>query len=141
MIVRNASQRGAMSFRCPIFSLSGPCELLFILCIIVVSVMLYLCILCVALLMDLIVLCVPCLKQFAICLGVIVILLFSVGGGALLDRPCIVFQKMCVCACDPRVHLGVPSIGFVYVFVCGEVISPFKRDAQQLQAFTRPHSR
>ena len=36
-------------------------------------------------------------KQFAICLGVLVILLFnvmevlSVGGGALLDRPCMVF--------------------------------------------------
>ena len=45
-------------------------------------------------------------KQFAICLGVVVILLlnvmevFSVGGGggvgALLDRPCMVFQIMCV---------------------------------------------
>ena len=41
-------------------------------------------------------------KQFAICLGVAVILLlngmdvFSVGGGALLDRPCMVFQRMCV---------------------------------------------
>ena len=42
------------------------------------------------------------LKQFAICLGVVVILLlnvmevFSVGGGALLDRPCMVIQRMCV---------------------------------------------
>ena len=41
-------------------------------------------------------------KQFAICLGVVVILLlnvmglFSVGGGALLDIPCMVFQRMCV---------------------------------------------
>ena len=75
-----------------------------------VSVMLYPCILCVALLMDLVVLCVACLtvfvnclvKQFAICLGVIVILLlnvlevFSVGGFALLDRTCMVFQRMCV---------------------------------------------
>ena len=42
-------------------------------------------------------------KQFAICLGVVAILLlnvmevFSVGGcgGALLDRPCMVFQRMC----------------------------------------------
>ena len=54
--------------------------------------------------MNLFVLCVTCLtvfvnclvKQFAICLGVIVILLlnvfevFSVFGGALLDRPCMV---------------------------------------------------
>ena len=40
--------------------------------------------------------------HFAICLGVVVILLlnvmvvFSVGGGNLLDRPCMVFQIMCV---------------------------------------------
>ena len=44
-------------FRCLMFSLSVPCELLFLLCFIasctgvVVSVMLYPCILCVALLM------------------------------------------------------------------------------------------
>ena len=42
------------------------------------------------------------MKQFAICLVVVVILLlnvmevFSVGGGVLLDRPCMVFQIMCV---------------------------------------------
>ena len=41
-------------------------------------------------------------KQFAMCLGVVVVLLlnvmdvFSVGGGALLDRPCMVFHIMCV---------------------------------------------
>ena len=41
-------------------------------------------------------------KQFVICLGVVVILFlnvleaFSVGGGALLDRSCMVFQRMCV---------------------------------------------
>ena len=72
--------------------------------------MLYPCILYVALLMDLFVLCIACLtvfvnclvKQFAICLGVVVILLlngmemFSVGGDALLDRPCMVFQRMCM---------------------------------------------
>ena len=53
--------------------------------------------------MDLFVLCVTCLtvfvnclvKQFAMCLGVVAILLlniiyvFSVGGGALLDTPCL----------------------------------------------------
>ena len=42
-----------------------------------------------------------CLKRFAICLGVFVILLLNVMelcvvGGALLDRPCIVFHRMCV---------------------------------------------
>ena len=62
--------------------------------------------------MDLFVLCVACLivfvnslvKQFAICLDMVVILLLNVmevfnvggGGGALLDRPCMVFQRMCV---------------------------------------------
>ena len=74
------------------------------------SVMLYPCMLCVALLMRLFVLCVACftvfvnclVKQFAMCLGVVAILLlnvmdvFSVYGGALLDRPCMVFQRLCV---------------------------------------------
>ena len=60
--------------------------------------------------MDRFVLCVACLtvfvncfmKQFAIYLGVVCILLlnvmevFIVGGGALLDRPCMLFQRMCV---------------------------------------------
>ena len=64
------------------------------------------------------------LKQFAICLGVFAILLlnvmdlFSVAGGALLNRPCMVFQRMCVCCtCDPSERLGAPSICFVCVFV------------------------
>ena len=41
-------------------------------------------------------------KQFAMCLGVVAILLlnvmdvFSVCGGALLDRPCLIFQRVCV---------------------------------------------
>ena len=76
-----------------------------------VSVMLYPCMFCVALLMDLFVLCVACLtvfvnclvKQFAICLGVFCYfvveyygLVLNVVGGALLDRPCVVFQRMCV---------------------------------------------
>ena len=43
---------------------------------------------------------------------------FSVGGGALLDRSCMVFQRICVCACNPSAHLSVPSMGFVRVFVC-----------------------
>ena len=82
--------------------------------------------------MDLFVLCVACLtvfvkclvKQFAICFGVVVILLnvmvlFSVVGCALLDRPCLVFQSVCVsCACAPSVRLDAPSICFVCVFVC-----------------------
>ena len=41
-------------------------------------------------------------KQFEMCLGVVAVLLlnvmdvFSVGGGALLDRPCMVFHRMYV---------------------------------------------
>ena len=32
---------------------------------------------------------------------------------------CVWSFKECVCcACDPSVHLHVPAIGFVYVFVC-----------------------
>ena len=67
-----------------------------------VSVMLYPSIECVAMLMDLFVLCVACLTVFVDCLGVVAILLlnvmevFSVGAGALLDRPCMVLQRLCV---------------------------------------------
>ena len=34
ILVRNARPRGPMCFRCLIFNLSGPCELLFLLCFI-----------------------------------------------------------------------------------------------------------
>ena len=34
MLVRNESTRGPMCFRCLMFNLSGPCELLFLLCFI-----------------------------------------------------------------------------------------------------------
>ena len=95
------------------------------------SVMLYHCTVCVAMLMDLFVLCVACLASFVNCLVAIllfnVIEVFSMGGGALLDSPCMVFQGMCVCACDPSVHLSVPSICFVYVFVC-RMLSTHLRD-------------
>ena len=74
------------------------------------SVMLCPCMLCVVLLMCPFVLCVACLtvcvnclvKQFAMGLGVVAILLlnvmdvFSMCGGALLDRPCMVCQRVCV---------------------------------------------
>ena len=62
MLVRNASPRGPMCFRCLMFNLSGPCEfVIFTLfyCLLDMScVMLYPCILCVALLVHLFVLCV-----------------------------------------------------------------------------------
>ena len=44
-------------------------------------------------------------KQFAICLAAILLLnvmdVFSVGGGALFDRPCMVFQRNTKCTCYP----------------------------------------
>ena len=44
---------------------------------------------------------------------------FSVCGGALLDRPCMVFQRVYVCcACDPNERLSALYICFVCVFVC-----------------------
>ena len=79
--------------------------------------------------MCLFVLCVACLtvfvnclvKQFAMCVGVVAILLlnvmdvFSVCGGALY----VWSSKECVCcACDPNERLSAPSICFVCVFVC-----------------------
>ena len=96
------------------------------------SVILYPSIFCVALLMDLFVLYVLCLtislnclvKQCAILLVVVVILLLnvmkvlSVGGCPLLDRPCMVFQIICVLLLGSSVHLDVHSIGFVCVCVC-----------------------
>ena len=94
ILVMNASPRGPMCFRCLIFSLSRPCELLFMLCFIaswtreMVSVMLYPCMDCAALSMDLFVLCDACLtvivnclvKQFAICLGVFVFVVVECDG-------------------------------------------------------------
>ena len=85
----DASPKGLMCFRCLMCSLLRPCELLFLLCFIaswtwvVVSVIIYPCIFCVSLLMDQFVLCIAgltvfvnCLvKQFAICLGVVITLL------------------------------------------------------------------
>ena len=65
------------------------------------------------------------------CLGVVAILLlnvmdvFSVCGGALLDKPCMVFQRVCVCcACDPNERLSAPSI--CLCFCMSEVISSFR---------------
>ena len=95
------------------------------------SVMLYPCMLCVALLMCLFVLCVACLivfvnclvKQFAMCVGVVAILLLNVIWMCLV---CVVVlcwidhvwsSKECVCcACDPSERLSAPSI--CCVFVC-----------------------
>ena len=122
-------------------TLSGPVELLFLLCCIaawtcvVVRVMLVVCSLSVFLSMCLFVLCVLCvlcltvlvnclLNVFAICVGEVtvfslkVIVLFWGCVGVLFVKPCIVFQRMCVCCvCDPSVCLGVLSICLICVFV------------------------
>ena len=79
--------------------------------------------------MDLFVLCVACLtvfvnclvKQFVMCLGVVAILLLNVMevfsvGEVLCWIDHVWYSKECVCcACDPSVHLSVPSIRFVFV--------------------------
>ena len=60
--------------------------------------------------------------EFAICLGKFVILLLNVMdllcvvGGALLDRLCMVFHRMCVLCMWSR--LDALSICFVCVFIC-----------------------
>ena len=83
MLVRYAISRGHMCLRCLMLTLSGPVELLFLLCFIaiwtcvVVSVRLVVCSLSVFLSMCLFVLCVLCLtvlvncllNAFAICVG------------------------------------------------------------------------
>ena len=100
------------------------------------SVMLYPCMLCVALLMCLFVLCVACLtvfvnclvKQFAMCLGVVTILLlnamdvFSVCGGALLDRPCMVFQRVCVLLCLSAISMMFVKILLAVCMLVGMVV-------------------
>ena len=116
MLLMYASPSGPMCLICLMLTLSGPMELLFLLCFIaartcvVVSVMLVVCSLSVFLSMCLFVLCVLCLtvlvncllNAFAICVGEVtvfslkVIVLFLGCVGVLLDNPCIVFQRVCV---------------------------------------------
>ena len=111
MLVKNASPRGPICYRCLMFSLSGPCELRFLhYCLLDLSccecnvISLY----CMSFSVNRSVCLVCCgfvnclVKQFAICFGGVTILLlnvmevFSMGGGALLDKPCMVFQRMCM---------------------------------------------
>ena len=90
------------------FSLSGPCELSFLLCLIASWILDLSCGECDVtslyfmfyFIFDRFVNCL--VKQFAMCLGVVAILLLNVmkvinvDGGALLDIPCMVFRRMCV---------------------------------------------
>ena len=63
-------------------------------------------------------------KKIAISLGVVVILLlnvmqlFCVVGGALLDRPCMAFQRVCVVPVIPVcVLILLPNGVFVFLYV------------------------
>ena len=134
MLVRHASPRGIMCLRCLMVTLSGPVELLFLLCFIaawtcvVVSIILVVCSLCVFLSMGLFVLCVlwltvlvNCLlNAFAICVGEGECFLFQsfwvVLGFCWLIRVLSSKEYVC-CVWDPSVCLSVPSICQVCVFV------------------------
>ena len=66
------------------------------------------------------------MNQFALSLGVVVILLFNVMEVLSMGVLCWMCHgwssKECACcACDPSVHLGAPSIGFVCVCVCQKI--------------------
>ena len=94
MLVRYASPSGPMCLRRLMLTLSGPVELLFMLCFIanwtcvVVSVMLVVCSLSVFLSMCLFVSCVLCLTVLVIAFAICVVVL--------LASSCIVFQRVCV---------------------------------------------
>ena len=62
-------------------------------------------------------------NQFAICLGVVIILSLNVVEVMCEEVLCWIdrvwFSKECACcACDTSVHLCAPYIGFVYVCAC-----------------------
>ena len=95
MLVRNASPRGPMCFRCLLDLSCSECDVIslyFMCCSVNGSV----CLVCLTVFVNCLV------KQFAMCLGVVAILLlnvmdvFSVGGGTLLNRPCVVFQRILI---------------------------------------------
>ena len=88
MLLRNASPRGPMCFRCLMFSLSGPCDFFIVFFFIwdlirgecdVISLYFMCCSFNVPVFLVCLTVFVNCLvKQFAICLGVVVILLLNV---------------------------------------------------------------
>ena len=104
---------------------------------------------CSYILQDLFVLCVAgltvfvnCLvKQFAICLDVFAILLvnvmdlLSVVGGALLNRPCMAFQRMCVLCLWSQWASGSTFHMFCLCFCMSEVISSFRSLRARSQVF------
>ena len=87
---------------------------------------------------------VKCLvRQIAICLGLVSILLlnvmdvFSVDGGALLDRPCMVFERMCVLCLCSQCASKCSFHRLCLCFCMSEVISSFKslRTGSQVMLF------
>ena len=118
--------------------LSGPVELLFLLCFItawscvVVSVILVVCRFCVFLYLCLFMLCVLCLtvlvncllNDFAICVSEVNVFSLKV---IVLFLGCAVFvcwlirvgssKEYVCCVCDPSMCLGVISVCQIYVFV------------------------
>ena len=106
-----------------------------------VSMGLYPCMVCVALSMDLFVLCVACLtvfvnclvKQFAICLGVLFVILLlnlmellRVVGGVQWDRPCMVIHRMYVLCLWSQRASRCSFHMFCLCFCMSEVISSFR---------------
>ena len=89
--------------------------------------------------MDLFVLCVVCLtvfvnclvKQFAICLDVVVILLFNVRFEMFWWIDHVWYSKECVCcASDPSVRLDAPYICLVCVVVCRKLFPRLRAGSQ-----------
>ena len=118
MLVRNTSPGGPMCLGAYCLVCQHPVCCYFSLCFIaswtwvVVCVVLYSSTVCVALLMDLFILCVACLTVF-------------VGGGALLDRPCIVFlRRMYVLCLWSQFASRCSFLKFVCVCVCRK-FSPY----------------
>ena len=118
MLVRNASPRGPMCFRCLMLNLSGHCELLFLLCCIasldlscgecyVISLYFVRCFVGVSVFLVCCVFDSVCelfdetIRNVFGCgcyflLNVMDVFSVGGGGGVLLHRPCMVFQRMCV---------------------------------------------
>ena len=100
--------QGPMCFRCPIFNLSGPCELLFLLCF------------CKCNVVSLYVVC--CSVNVSVCFVCCVLDSVCELFGEIIRNVCgcsCYFVVECVCcACDPNERLSAPSICFVCVFVC-----------------------
>ena len=140
ILVRNARPRGPMCFRCLIFSMSGPCELLCLLCFIaswtweVASVMLYSCMFCVALSMDLFFL----VLRVCYFLLLNVMELLGVVGDALLDRSCMVCKIMYVLCLWSQWAYRCSFHMLCLCFCMSEVISSFRSVRAGSQVFALP---